>query len=59
MMSECLACEETGVVYDGDGQPFPCPDWRHRCRPTLSEIASALREGREPPRNYMLPKGSQ
>lgn len=55
-MSECPDCDETGVDYDGDGQPFPCRNWRHRCRPSLEEIADCLNRGVEPPRPYMLPE---
>jgi hypothetical protein len=52
-MSECPDCEETGVDYDGDGQPFRCRNWRHRVAPSLEEIASCLRQGIEPPRTHM------
>lgn len=58
-MSECPDCEETGFDRDWDGNPFSCRNWRHRSRPTLGEIAAALSEGREPPRNYMLPEGGK
>lgn len=67
-MSDCPDCDNTGFVEEyaeiwdeadrdvGYWYRRDCRNWRHRCRPTLGEIAAALREGRELPRGYMLPE---
>jgi hypothetical protein len=54
-MSDCPDCENTGFAYDGEGDLFPCPNWRHRCRPSLEEIADHIKRGVEPPRPYKIP----
>jgi hypothetical protein len=64
-MSDCPECDNVGYIDEfvenlddedtGTWYRRPCRGWRHRMRPTLEEIASALREGREPPHSHLLP----
>lgn len=54
-MSDCPDCDNEGFVWadGGDDEPLMqvrCTNWRHRCLPTLDQIASAIRDGRELPR---------
>lgn len=67
-MSDCPQCDNVGWTdeyaerWDADGNQvgswyrLQCRNWRHRCRPTLEEIATALRNGMEPPHSYMIPE---
>ena len=65
-MSDCPDCENTGFTWElsetpgdelkGEWHRSPCRNWRHRVRPTLAQIASALREARDPPPTHMIPE---
>lgn len=56
-MSDCPDCDNAGWIesyaesWDADGNEvgefywFKCDNWRHYVRPTLGEIASALKAG--------------
>jgi hypothetical protein len=67
-VSDCPDCDNAGFIeeyaeiWDDAGRDtgywyrLDCRNWRHRCGPSLEEIARALREGRDPPHMYMLPE---